>query len=78
MRVTRHTGIIQEVNSFTYHGSLVNTTGGTEEDIQAWIGKARTAFKMLNKVWSSIEMKAYTKIKLNSNGKSVFLYGSET
>ena len=32
---------IEDVESFTYLGSLISKTGGTEEDIKSRIGKAR-------------------------------------
>ena len=32
---------IEDVESFTYLGSILNKTGGTEEDIKSRIGKAR-------------------------------------
>ena len=72
-------GELEEVTSFTYLGSIVNTTGGTEQDIKARIGKARTAFSLLNKLWRSREISTRTKVRLfNTNVKSVLLYGSET
>ena len=70
---------LEEVTSFTYLGSIVNTTGGTEQDIKARIGKARTAFTLLNKLWRSREITTRTKVRIfNTNVKSVLLYGSET
>ena len=38
---------MEEVDTFTYLGSGVGMTGGTEEDIKPRIGKA---FVMLNKI----------------------------
>lgn len=38
---------VEEVDEFTYLGSIVRKMGGTDEDIQARIGKARQAFAML-------------------------------
>ena len=35
---------IEEVTSFTYLGSVINITGGTDEDVLARIGKARSVF----------------------------------
>ena len=70
---------IDEVDEFTYLGSIVSKTGGTDEDIQAQIGKARQAFAMLSPIWRSTA--PTTKIKLRvfgSNLKAVLLYGSET
>ena len=70
---------IEEVDKFTYLGSVVTPTGGTEEDVNARINKARTAFSQLNKLWNSSTIRLKTKLKIfNSNVKAVLLYGSET
>ena len=58
---------VEEVDKFTYLGSIVSKKGGTDEGIKARIGKARQALT--------------TKTKLRvfgSNVKAVLLYGSET
>ncbi|CAH8532918.1 unnamed protein product [Heterobilharzia americana] len=44
---------LKEVTSFTYLGSTVSTTGGTDEDVKVRIGKARQAFISLKPVWRS-------------------------
>ena len=44
---------IEDVTSFTYLGSIVDTTGGTDQDIKIRIGKARTAYILLRKIWNS-------------------------
>ena len=70
---------LQEVDSFTYLGSIINGEGGTEEDIKIRIQKARGAFVTLKNIWKSGQIKEMTKIRIfNSNVKSVLLYGSET
>ena len=38
------TGDIEDVSSFTYLGSTVSTTGGTDDDVKDRIGKARVVF----------------------------------
>jgi len=38
---------VEEVDEFTFLGSIVSKKGGTDEDIQARIGKARQPFAML-------------------------------
>ena len=43
-------GDIEDVKQFTYLGSQVNTTGGTENDIKVRISKARIVFKLLKKM----------------------------
>ena len=44
-------GQIEEVDKFTYLGSIVSKKGGTDKDIQARIGKAGRAFVMLRPIW---------------------------
>ena len=70
---------LEETDCFTYLGSKINKTGGTEEDTKARIQKARVAFLMLSKIWKSKLIKLKTKMKIfNSSVKSVLLYSSET
>ena len=70
---------LEDVDKFTYLGSVVDVRGGTDADIKSRIGKARTAFRMLRNVWTSKVISRRTKIRIfNSNIKSVLLYGAET
>ena len=71
-------GQIEEVDEFTYLGSIVSKKGGTDEDIQARIGKARQAFAMLRPIWQSTALTSKTKLRVfGSNVKAVLLYDSE-
>ena len=71
-------GPIEEVEEFTYLGSVVSTTGGTDQDVEARLGKARVAFRAMDKLWTSQVFGRATKVKIfNSNVKAVFLYASE-
>ena len=70
---------IEDVQEFTYLGSLVSTTGGTDEDVRTRIKKARQVFAQLRPVWKSRIYSTNVKLRIfNSNVKSVLLYGSET
>ena len=70
---------LEEVEHFTYLGSIVNQKGGADADIKVRIGKARSAFKKMRNVWNSSSLSTKTKIRLfNSTVKPVLLYGSET
>jgi hypothetical protein len=70
---------VENVEQFTYLGSIISTTGGTNEDIKARKRKAQQAFAMLKPVWRSATLRTSTKLRLfNSNVKSILLYGSET
>ena len=69
---------IENVDSFTYLGSVIAVDGGTG-DVLARIGKARTAFLLLRPVWRSKEISVRTKLTIfNTNVKSVLMYGAET
>ena len=70
---------LEDINEFVYLGSKISQTGGTDEDIQARINKARQVFAMLRPVWRVTTISTNTKLRIfNSNVKSVLLYGSET
>lgn len=71
--------LIQDVDSFTYLGSIVIKTGGADQDIKSRIGKARHAFVTLRAIWKSSNINLKTKIRIfEKNVKSFLLYGSET
>ena len=69
---------VEDVDTFTYLGAIVNKTGGTTEDIKHRLSLARNAFAMLNPLWKSTKYSKTTKIRVfNSNVMSVLLYGAE-
>jgi len=71
--------IIERVTQFTYLGSIVDNTGGTEVDLRARTRKAQAAFSALNKIWHSTTYSTQTKLRIfNTNVKAVLLYGCET
>ena len=70
---------LKKEKEFSYLGSIVSKKGGTDEDIQARIGKARQPFAMLRPIWRSTALTTKTKLRVyRSNVKAVLLYGSET
>ena len=70
---------LEDVNEFTYLGSIIDKTGGTDKDVKKRIQKARTAFKSLRNIWKATKLNEHTKLKLfNSNVNSILLYRSET
>ena len=72
-------GALEDVSEFTYLGSVVDTSGGTDKDIRVRIGKARTAFNMLKKIWNARDLSKSTKIRIfKTNVKAVLFYGAET
>jgi len=54
---------IEDVDSFTYLGSIVSKSAGTEEDIKARIGKARQAFAILKPIWNNRNIHLNTKLE---------------
>ena len=47
---------LKDIMAFTYLENVVDTLGGTDKDALTKIIKARAAFLMLRKVWSSREL----------------------
>lgn len=77
--VTIEGSTLEEIEHFTYLGSVISKNGGTAEDITARINKARFSFVTLRPVWNAKNIKMKTKIRIfNTNVKSVLLYGAET
>ncbi|XP_073814795.1 uncharacterized protein [Musca autumnalis] len=71
--------VIENVDTFSYLGSIISTRGGSEEDVCARLNKARVAFQVLYKVWESNNISRKTKLRIfDSSVKSVLLYGSTT
>ena len=60
---------LEEVEEFTYLGSIVNEQGGTDTDVRVRIGKARVAYLQLKNIWSAKDLAVTTKIKI-FNGRS--------
>ena len=56
--------MLEEVESFTYLGSIISSQGGTDADVKARIGKARTSFLLLKNIWNSREIRETTKIRI--------------
>ena len=57
-------GALEDVSEFTYLGSVVDTTGGTDKDIKMRIRKGRTAFNILKKIWNVREISKSNKIRI--------------
>ena len=71
--------LLEFVDMFCYLRSVVDSTGGTEADIKARIGKARTVFAQLKKIWKSSIISRKTKMRLfNALVMTVLLYGCQT
>ena len=78
-QITIQSDSLEEVDSFTYLGSIVDKQGGTDADVKIRISKARTAYHQLKNIWASRDISNNTKLRIfNTNVKSVLLYGAET
>ncbi|VDO66887.1 unnamed protein product [Schistosoma curassoni] len=70
---------LEDVESFTYLGSIVNECGGSDADVKVRIGKARAVLLQLNNIWNSKQLSTSIKVTIfNTNFKAVLLYGAET
>ncbi|VDO87360.1 unnamed protein product [Schistosoma curassoni] len=70
---------LEDVESFTYLGSIIDEQGGLDADVKARIGKARAAFLQLKNIWNSKQLPTNIKVTIfNTNVKAVLLYGAET
>ena len=68
----------EEVEEFTYLGSIMSKSNAAVKDITNRLQKAKSSFVQLNKVCKSLNISDKTKIKIsNSNVLSVLLYGAE-
>ncbi|VDP60781.1 unnamed protein product [Schistosoma curassoni] len=69
----------EDVKSFTNLGSIIDEHGGSDVDVKARIGKARTAYLQLRNIWNSKQLSTNTKVRIfSTNVKTVLLYGAET
>ncbi|CAH8519671.1 unnamed protein product [Schistosoma rodhaini] len=49
---------LEDVEPFTYLGSIIDEQGGSDAEVKARIGKARTAFIQLKNIWNSKQISA--------------------
>ena len=62
---------LEDVDDFTYLGSVVSKDNGAGKYIKARLGKARGVFARLQSVWKSSQYSLKTKMKIyNSKVKS--------
>ncbi|VDP55937.1 unnamed protein product [Schistosoma margrebowiei] len=63
---------LEDVESFTYLGSIINEQGSSGADV-------RVAFLQLKNIWNSKQLSTNIKLRIfNTNVKAVLLYGAET
>ncbi|VDP60378.1 unnamed protein product [Schistosoma mattheei] len=54
--ITRDGETLEDVESFTYLGSIIDGQGGSDVDVKARIDKARTEFLQLKNIWNSKQL----------------------
>ncbi|VDP56358.1 unnamed protein product [Schistosoma margrebowiei] len=70
---------LENIESFTYPGSIIDDQGGLDADLKTMIGKPRAAFLQLKNMWNSKQLPTNIKVRIfNTNVKTVLLYGAET
>ncbi|VDP15896.1 unnamed protein product [Schistosoma margrebowiei] len=70
---------LEDVEALTYLRSIIDDQGGSDADVKARIGKARTASLQLKNIWNPKQISTNIKVRIfNTNVKAVLLYGSET
>jgi len=61
------------------HTWELSNTRGTDQDVEARLGKARLAFRAMDKLWTYQILGKAMKVKIfNSSVKAVLLYASES
>ncbi|VDP23314.1 unnamed protein product [Schistosoma margrebowiei] len=66
---------MEEVEAFTYLGSIIDEQGGSDAYVKATIGKVRAKFLQLKVIWDSEQLSTNIKIRIFiANVKTVLLY----
>jgi hypothetical protein len=64
---------LEEVNEYSYLGSIVTGGGGADEDVTSRIKKANVAFVQLYRIWKNKNIRIKIKLKyFNSNVKQFY------
>ncbi|VDP69621.1 unnamed protein product [Schistosoma mattheei] len=70
---------LEDVETLTYLGSIIDEQGESDADVKVRIGKSRAAYLQLRNIWNSKQLSTNTKVRIfNTNVKTVLLYGAET
>ncbi|VDP56305.1 unnamed protein product [Schistosoma curassoni] len=77
--ITLYRGTLEELEIFKYLGSIIDERGGSDANVKARSGKAKTTFLQLNNIWNSKQLSTNIKVIIfNTNIKTVPLYRAET
>ncbi|CAH8542891.1 unnamed protein product [Schistosoma intercalatum] len=67
---------LEDVEPFTYLGSIIDEQGGSDADVKARIGKARVTFLQLNNIWNSKQLSTNIKVRIfNTNNCMELKFG---
>ncbi|VDO72529.1 unnamed protein product [Schistosoma curassoni] len=70
---------LEDVESSTYLGSIIDEQGGSDADVKARIRKTRSVFLQLKNIWNSKHLPTNIKVRMfDANVKAVLLYGAES
>ena len=70
---------LEDVEEFTYLGSIMSSDGTSDAEVRARLTKARIAFRTLKNFWKSGNISQKTKLRIfKSNVLSTLFYGSES
>ncbi|VDO55081.1 unnamed protein product [Schistosoma margrebowiei] len=70
---------LKDIKTFTYLGSIIDEHGGSDEDVKARIGKARSTYLQLKNISKSKQLSINTKLTiLNTNINTVTPCGKQT
>ncbi|VDP26370.1 unnamed protein product [Schistosoma mattheei] len=61
IRITLDGEDLEDVKTSTYLGSIIDEHSGSDEDVNAWIGKTKEAYLQLKNIWNSKQMSTNTK-----------------
>ncbi|VDP31777.1 unnamed protein product [Schistosoma curassoni] len=69
---------LEDVEYFTYLGSIIDEEGGSDADVKAGIGKARATFLQLKNIQNSKKLSTNIKVRIfHTNVKAVLMHGGE-
>ncbi|KAL1272894.1 hypothetical protein QQF64_028756 [Cirrhinus molitorella] len=69
---------IEEVDKFTYLGSILMSDGDSEHDVICRIGKALAVFQRLKPIWTATTISIKSKVRLFSIIVPTAIYAAET
>ncbi|VDP17039.1 unnamed protein product [Schistosoma margrebowiei] len=70
---------LEDVESLTYLGSIIDEGGGSDVDVKTKITKSRASLLQPKNIWNSKQLSANIKVRtFYTNVKKVLLYGAET